>query len=32
MIDGIHASQMAKDFKECFSNPAAILFNDELKL
>lgn len=32
MIDGIHASQMAKDFKECFANPDAILFNDDIKL
>lgn len=27
-IDGIHASQMAKDFKKCFSHPEQYLLND----
>lgn len=27
-IDGVHASQMVKEFKECFANPDKFLFND----
>jgi len=32
MVDGIHASQMAAEFKKCFENPLDVLFNDNLKL
>lgn len=28
LIDGIHASQMARDFKKCFENPSEFLFED----
>lgn len=27
-VDGVHASQMAKEFKECFSHPEEYLFNE----
>lgn len=31
MIDGVHAAQMAQEFKKCFDNPKDFLFNDNLR-